>query len=97
MANTAAHVVRVYEDGYRLGLLAKEGNRWDHIVVIGVPIDVRRYPADNPQYTYEEIDPVAMAGRLLDMAERFGITERARRLVLEIALNTAGGNYGSET
>lgn len=83
-----SRVVRVYEDGYRLGVLCKEGTRWDHVVVIDVPIDVRRFPADDPQYEYQEADPATTAKRLLDMAGRFGITERARALLQQVADNS---------
>jgi hypothetical protein len=74
-------VVRVYEDGYRYGILCKSGTKYDHVVVMGCPIDRVLYPVD--EVCFQELDyPVDGArAKFLDAATRLGITERALDLL----------------
>lgn len=75
-------VVRVYEDGYRYGILCKEGSKYDHVVVMGCPIDRYLYAADDDT-CYRETDlPVSPAlEKFFAAATRLGITERALDLL----------------
>lgn len=76
--------VRIYRDGYRHGILAKEGNKWDTIIVMDCPIDIVRVPADDDtqfQYLDYPVDKAAKGFR--KAAKSLGITARARDLLKE--------------
>lgn len=75
-------VVRYFDSGFRIGLLAKEGRIYDHIIVMACPIDVKRVPCDDDsQYEYIDADPTKAQRQFRAAAKRLGITERARRLL----------------
>lgn len=78
---------KVFDDGWRHGVVCKEGREYAHVVVMGCPIDSRRIQLDvlDDQVTYIERDGAQVARQMLDSGKRLGITERARKLLEEVA------------
>lgn len=78
-----ARVVRVYDNGYRLGILCKEGTKYDYAVVMECPIDSHKLPNDD-ETAYEivtHIDVDRAICQFLSAGVSLGITERAKALL----------------
>lgn len=77
------NLVRIYQDGYRTGLLCKEGRVHAHVVVMGCPIDSVKVPVDDDTaMEYLGGDAEQAKAKFLDAAKRLGITERAKALLV---------------
>ena len=77
-------VVRIYRDGYRYGILAKSGTKFDHVVVMACPIDSVKVPADDDsQYQYTDYPVDKAVKGFKKAAKTLGITKRAKLLLRE--------------
>lgn len=76
-------VVQYYDDGFRLGILAKEGTKYASVVCRnGNQITVKKFPVDDDS-VLEYLDyPVNKAvSNFLEAGKKYGITQAAKELL----------------
>ena len=76
-------VIQYYDDGFRIGILAKEGNKYASVVCRdGNSITVKKFPADDDSL-FDYLDyPVEKAiKKYLAAGKKYGITKAAKELL----------------
>src|SRR3990172_7689610 len=81
---TSMNLIQVYDDGWRHALVAKEGSKWLHIIVLNSSgLRVEKLPLDEEEEVMELGDASrGQIQRFLDFGERCGMTETARRALM---------------
>lgn len=76
-------VVRYYEDGFRVGILAKEGTKYAQVIVRnGNSIGTKKFPVDDDSALEYLEYPVAKAVKsFLRAGKQYGITKAAKELL----------------
>jgi hypothetical protein len=77
------NLVRFFDDGFRVGLLVKQGDVHDHVVAFRRhKVRVLRFAADNDQLlTYVDGDADRARRRFLALGKTRGITDAAQQLL----------------